>query len=112
MTDTTTPLAPLRPAALARALAALDHETSPATCPAWDQLDASGIDRYGAAARRLLELLGGETADERAADLVRSMADEHPTNAAWVQDCHHIADRLDEHARRLADEAQQPESAP
>lgn len=54
------PPAPLKPAALARALAALDHETSPKTCPAWDQLDASGIDRYRAAARRLLELLGGE----------------------------------------------------
>lgn len=31
---------------------------------------------------------------DRIADTVRAMADEHPTNAAWVQDCHTIADRL------------------
>ncbi|WP_033307372.1 hypothetical protein RFN58_07030 [Streptomyces iakyrus] len=43
------------------------------------------------------------------AELVRSMAPEHPRNAAWVQDCHHIADRIDEARpllRRMADEAQ------
>ncbi|MET9813196.1 hypothetical protein [Streptomyces sp. NPDC006355] len=47
------------------------------------------------------------------AELVRSMAPEHPRNAAWVQDCHHIADRIDETRpllRRMADEAQPAEA--
>ena len=32
------------------------------------------------------------------AEIVRCMAPEHPKNASWVQDCHHIADRIDEAA--------------
>lgn len=42
------------------------------------------------------------------AELVRSMAPEHPRNASWVQDCHTIADRIDEARpalRRMADQA-------
>jgi hypothetical protein len=46
-----------------------------------------------------------------AAELVRAMADEHPSNAAWVQDCQHIADRIAAAASgsgRVADETQAP----
>lgn len=43
--------------ALARALADLDHELSPATRPAWDQLDASEIAQYRTVAGRLMKRL-------------------------------------------------------
>jgi hypothetical protein len=63
---TTPPAAPLSVAVLARVLADAAHETSPIACPAWDQLDAAGIERFRAMAGLVIGRLGGGAGAERA----------------------------------------------